>query len=149
MGTTPQASRHTTREVVCPHCDHSLEIPASAMSVNCPHCNRRVIIEDLTIKSYHAVVRLATAGLLEVSRNAQVVAEVRVHDLVVEGTVKGDVTATDRVEVGKKGSIVGDVICRRLKVEPGAQLRGRYEVGAEAEGGGAGGEVPPPSPPPD
>ncbi|MGQ0612826.1 MAG: polymer-forming cytoskeletal protein [Planctomycetaceae bacterium] len=146
MGTTPQASRHSTREVVCPHCDHSLEIPASAMSVNCPHCNRRVIIEDLTIKSFHAVVRLATAGLLEVARNAHVVAEVRVHDLVVEGTVRGDVTATDRVEVGKKGSIVGDVVCRRLKVEPGALLQGRYEVGEGAGGGERAGGVPPPSP---
>lgn len=118
-----------TRQVVCTHCDNPLEVPATAMSVNCRFCNRRVIIEDLRIKAYHAVVRLATAGRVEVLKNVQVVAEVRVNELVVDGTVKGDVTATDRIEVTRRGTILGDVTCRRLSVEPGARLEGHFEVG--------------------
>ena len=49
-----------TREVVCTHCDHAIDIPATAMSVNCRYCHKRVIIEDVKIKAYHAVKRLAT-----------------------------------------------------------------------------------------
>jgi cytoskeletal protein CcmA (bactofilin family) len=76
-------------------------------------------------------VRLATAGKLEVAKNAHVVAEVRVNELVVDGVVKGPVTATDRVSVSKKGQIIGDVVCRRLSVEPGAKLDGRFAVGPD------------------
>lgn len=98
------------------------------MSVNCRHCNRRVIIEDLKIKAYHAVVRLATAGKVEVARRAQVVARVRVDELIVKGEVKGNVVAAGRVEVTKHGRIDGDVSCPRLSVQPGATLNGFFRI---------------------
>ncbi len=122
------APKPETREVLCTHCDRSIDIPATAMSVNCRHCHRRVIIEDIRIKSYHAVMRLATAGLVEVTKRAQIVAQVRVNDLVVEGGVKGDVTAVGSISIGKKGWIQGDVNCRTLIVQPGAGLNGFYRV---------------------
>jgi len=117
-----------TREVVCTHCDRPIEVPATAMTVSCRHCNRRVIIEDLKIKSYHAVTRLATAGRVEILRKGHVVAQVRVNELVIEGKVRGDVMALGRVSVGKKGSVVGDVCCRSLRVQIGAQLEGHFRV---------------------
>jgi DNA-directed RNA polymerase subunit RPC12/RpoP len=121
-------ARPGTREVICTHCDRPIEIPESAMSVNCRHCHRRVIIEDMKIKAYHAVVRLATAGKVEVAKNAQVVAEVRVNELIVHGTVKGAVTAMERVVVGKRGTIYGDVACRSIQVQAGARLEGHFRV---------------------
>ena len=123
-----EQARLETREVVCTHCDRPIEIPATAMSVNCRHCHRRVIIEDLKIKAYHAVVRLATAGKVEITKKGSVVAQVRVADLVVEGNVKGNVTALGRVVVGKKATIEGDVSCRALSVQPGAKLSGFVRV---------------------
>jgi len=120
-----------TREVFCTHCDRRIEIPATAMSVNCRHCNRRVIIENLLIKAYHAVVKLATAGRVEVKKKAQVVAKVRVGELVCHGEIKGNVVSTGRVEISKSGRIFGDVACPTLSVEPGAQLRGHYRVDPE------------------
>lgn len=122
------SARPETREVYCTHCDRAIEIPVQAMSVNCRHCHRRVIIEDVKIKAYHAVVRLATAGKVEVAKNASVVAQVRVNELVVRGQVKGDVVALGRVQVDRKGSIEGDVCCRSLAVQPGARLSGHYVV---------------------
>jgi len=121
-------SRPETREVYCTHCDRPIEIPATAMSVNCRHCHRRVIVEDIKIKAYHAVRRLATAGKVEVAKNVQVIADVRVNELVVKGTVKGNVTALGRVSVEKKGTILGDVTCWRLTVQPGAVLSGFFRV---------------------
>jgi DNA-directed RNA polymerase subunit RPC12/RpoP len=132
-----QAPAPASREIVCPHCDRALDVPAAAMTASCRHCNRRVVIEDQTIKAYHAVVRYATAGRVEVKKNAQLIAEVRVAELVVDGMVKGAVKATDRIEVSKKGQIIGDVTCPRLRVEPGARLLGRFRVGPDA------GEPPP------
>ena len=84
--------------------------------------------EDVVIKAYHAVVRLATAGKVQVAKNATVVAGVRVRELEVKGTVKGDVIATERVSLAKKARIDGDVSCRLLSVQLGAQLLGFYTV---------------------
>ncbi len=120
-----------TRRVVCTHCDRPIEIPASAMSVSCRFCHRRVIIEDIVIKAYHAVVRLATAGRVEIAGKAHVIAEIRVNELVVEGAVKGNITALDRVLIGKKGSVLGNLCSRSLEVEPGATLVGRVQVSPE------------------
>ena len=117
-----------TREVVCTHCERTIEIPATAMSVSCRHCHRRVIIEDLEIKTYHAVMRVATAGKVEVQKKGTLVADVRVHELAVEGSLKGNVVALARVTVGKKGSIEGDVSCRSLSIEAGAKLDGFVRV---------------------
>ena len=123
-----QQRRVETREVICTHCDRAIEIPATAMSVSCRHCHRRVIIEDLQIKSYHAVTRLATAGRVEVAKKGKLVAQVRVREMVVDGQVEGDVTALDRLDISKKGAVVGNVFCRRLTVQLGARLAGHVTV---------------------
>ena len=123
-----RATTPATRAVVCTHCERTIEIPATAMSVSCRHCHRRVIIEDLEIKTYHAVVRIATAGKVEVQKKGTLVADVRVNQLAVEGNLKGNVVALDRVAVGKKGSLEGNVSCRSLFVEAGAKLDGFFHV---------------------
>ncbi|MHC4972519.1 MAG: bactofilin family protein [Planctomycetota bacterium] len=123
-----QQQRVETREVICTHCDRPIDIPATAMSVSCRHCHRRVIIEDLQIKSYHAVTRLATAGRLEVAKRGKLVAKVRVREMVVDGQVEGDVIALDRLEISKKAAVIGDVCCRRLTVQLGARLAGHFTV---------------------
>ena len=128
----PKPPPAASRDVVCAHCENRLEISASAMSVNCRHCNQRLIVEDMKIKAYHAVVRLATAGRVEVVKNAQLVAEVRVSELVVNGTVQGNVRTTHRVVVGKKGRIVGDVSSPLLSVAPGGEITGSVRIGAAA-----------------
>jgi DNA-directed RNA polymerase subunit RPC12/RpoP len=123
-----QRPRPATREVACTHCERTIEIPATAMSVSCRHCHRRVIIEDLEIKTYHAVTRIATAGKVEVLKKGTLVADVRVNELALEGNLKGNVVALDRVVVGKKATLEGNVCCRTLAVEPGAKLLGHYQV---------------------
>ncbi len=123
-----QRPRPATREVLCTHCEKTIEIPATAMSVSCRHCHRRVIIEDLEIKSYHAVTRVATAGKVDVQKKGTLVADVRVNELALEGNLKGNVVALDRVKVGKKATLEGDVCCRKLSVEPGAKLQGHFRV---------------------
>ncbi|MHC4954685.1 MAG: bactofilin family protein [Planctomycetota bacterium] len=99
-----------------------------AMTVNCRHCNRRVVLEDLKIKAYHAVVKLETAGKVEVLRKAHVVAEIRVNELVVRGKIKGNVTCVGPVVLGKKAETEGDISCRSMKVEAGATLEGYVRI---------------------
>lgn len=123
-----QRPRPATREVLCTHCEKTIEIPETAMSVSCRHCHRRVIIENVEIRAYHAVTRVATAGRVDVQKKGTLVADVRVNELSVEGKLKGNVVALDRVLVGKKASLEGDVCCRKLSVQPGARLQGHFRV---------------------
>lgn len=113
-----------SREVLCHHCNRAIDVPVGAMTSNCRHCNRRVMLEDLKIKAYHAVVRLETAGKLEVLTRAHVVAEVRVNELTIKGKVKGNITCLGPVRIHKKAEVLGDIHCRDLKVEAGAVMDG-------------------------
>ena len=116
------------REVLCHHCNRPIEVPVGAMSANCRHCNRRVILEDLKIKAYHAVIKLETAGKVEILKKAQVVAELRVNELNVQGKVKGNVTCVGTVKVGKKADVDGNISCRSLIIESGATLDGHILI---------------------
>jgi cytoskeletal protein CcmA (bactofilin family) len=46
----------------------------------------------------------------------------------ISGRVKGNVTASDRVEVRGSGSVMGDVNTHRISIEDGAFVRGRVEI---------------------
>jgi cytoskeletal protein CcmA (bactofilin family)/DNA-directed RNA polymerase subunit RPC12/RpoP len=125
-GAQPSARK---RNFVCPHCEQAFEADPKAISVVCRHCSKRVDVEDIRIDAYHGVVRLATAGRIEVGKSGHVSAKVRARELVVKGTVKGEVVALDRVEVGATGKVFADLSAPRLSVEAGAVLVGRVEVG--------------------
>jgi len=101
------------------------------MTVNCRHCNRRVVLEDLKIKAYHAAVRVETAGRIEVLRKAHVVAEIRGNAVEVLGKVKGKMTCVGTIHLGKKAETEGDISCRSMVVEAGATLEGFVRIDPE------------------
>jgi len=96
--------------------------------MNCRHCHRRVLLEDVKIKAYHAAVKLETAGKIEVARKAHLVAEIRGNQLNVLGKVKGNVTCVGPVHLGKKAETIGDISCRSMVVEAGATLNGYLRI---------------------
>ena len=89
----------------------------------------------MRIDAYYGVVRLATCGRVEVGKRGHVAARVRVNELVVQGTVHGEVVALERVEVGPKGKVFGDLRTPRLEVAAGGVVVGRLEVGPHALAG--------------
>jgi DNA-directed RNA polymerase subunit RPC12/RpoP len=117
-----------SREVLCHHCNRPIEVAIGAMTVNCRHCNRRVVLEDVKIKAYHAVLRLETAGKLEIQRKGNVVADVRVNELVIDGKVKGNITCIGPVKIGKKAEVLGNVSCRSLDIGLGAVIEGHVHI---------------------
>jgi len=96
--------------------------------MNCRHCHRRVLLEDVKIKAYHAAVKLETAGKIEVARKAQLIADIRGNQLDVLGKVKGNVTCVGPVHLGKKAETIGNISCRSMVVEAGATLDGYLRI---------------------
>jgi cytoskeletal protein CcmA (bactofilin family) len=63
-----------------------------------------------------------------IGRFGSVVANIEAKEVVIMGSVKGNVHCTDRLDVRAEGSLIGDVISQRISVEDGALLQGSVEV---------------------
>lgn len=127
----PAAEARATRAVVCTWCNERTQVAPSAKSVVCPHCNKRLVIEDFRTASYHAVRQLATCGDVVVEKKGHVVAAVRAANVLVEGKLTGNVTASGTVTVGKAAVLKGDIVAPRLRVEGGAVVAGFLQIGVE------------------
>lgn len=68
-------------------------------------------------------------GMLIVGETGTLDAKLDVRSLVVLGSVVGEVTAKERVEVGPQGRVDGVVRTPRLKISEGAQVNARVEMG--------------------
>jgi len=66
--------------------------------------------------------------ILTVGPNATICADVKAKGVMVFGTVLGTLTADDRIEIRKSGSVEGNVSCGRLIVQDGAILSGKIET---------------------
>jgi len=65
---------------------------------------------------------------LTLGPDARVVANVTVRDLVVFGTLTGNVQASGRVDLRQSASVTGDIVAGRLSIEESAMLKGRVEL---------------------
>jgi cytoskeletal protein CcmA (bactofilin family) len=75
-----------------------------------------------------------------VGRNGQVAASISAREIVVLGKVRGNVSATDRVDIRAEGALTGDVAAARISIEDGAFFKGGIDIRKpEGKGGAAGG----------
>ncbi len=65
---------------------------------------------------------------ITIGRNGQVTANINAKEVVIMGTVKGNVECSDRLDIRSEGSLTGDVITQRISVEDGALMKGSIEV---------------------
>jgi cytoskeletal protein CcmA (bactofilin family) len=76
--------------------------------------------------------QIQTTGNLVVAETAKVVAEIQAYNMVVSGSVKGNVTA-NRVEITETGKLWGDLNVNSLLLNEGAYLRGQTNMGGDVE----------------
>jgi cytoskeletal protein CcmA (bactofilin family) len=63
-----------------------------------------------------------------VGRNGQVAANITAREIVVLGKVRGNVNASDRVDIRAEGSLSGDVAAARISIEDGAFFKGGIDI---------------------
>ena len=63
-----------------------------------------------------------------IGRNGQVAANISAREIVVLGKVRGNVAATDRVDIRAEGSLSGDVAAARISIEDGAFFKGGIDI---------------------
>ena len=89
--------------------------------------------EDLLIDgSVEGLIQLDERKLT-VGATAKVTADIIAREVVVYGTVKGNLRAKDRIEIKKDGSVNGDLTTSRIMIEDGAYFKGSIEIDKAAE----------------
>lgn len=63
-----------------------------------------------------------------IGRNGVVSANINAREIVVLGKVRGNLTASDRVDIRSDGSLTGDVVAARISIEDGAFFKGGIDI---------------------
>ena len=90
---------------------------------------------DLTIDAEVRGNVRAPRHELTIGRHGRIRAQVHARAVVVRGTVRGDVTATEVVRVQETGRVTGNIAAERVVIAEGALVQGRITAGPAAAGG--------------
>jgi len=65
---------------------------------------------------------------ITIGRNGSVAANIVAREVVIMGSVKGNIQCADRLDIRNEGTLTGDVVTQRISVEDGAVLKGSVQV---------------------
>ena len=77
--------------------------------------------------------KVNTKGHIAVSQGGHLQADVDAATVIVEGEVKGNLVAADRVELRKSARLKGDITASKLLVAEGAAFIGHCHIGPDAQ----------------
>jgi cytoskeletal protein CcmA (bactofilin family) len=66
-----------------------------------------------------------TNAMLTLSEHARVTGEVQAPHIVINGSITGDVTASERLELASNARVEGNVYYKVLEMSAGAQINGK------------------------
>jgi cytoskeletal protein CcmA (bactofilin family) len=117
--------------------------------------------EDLTIDGEVEGTVECHEHRLTIGPNARVQAGLKAREIIIQGSIQGNVDATDKIDIKKEAKLVGDIKTSRIVIEDGAYFKGSIDIskGTPAKPGtvptpqpqtqtaGAGGPTPSPATP--
>ena len=69
-----------------------------------------------------------TDGPVRITISGEVIGDVQASDAHIGGSIQGNVTVSNRIVLGRKSELKGDLIYRSLVIEDGAQFEGSCSV---------------------
>jgi cytoskeletal protein CcmA (bactofilin family) len=79
----------------------------------------------LRLDGYLKGIVRSQAGTLIVSETAEVQGNIFVATAIIEGLLRGDIRATERVELGPGARVIGNIETPALAIQPGAVFEGQ------------------------
>ena len=86
--------------------------------------------EDLVIQG-KVNGRIVSKKALTIDETGDVNATVTTEALAVSGRLNGNVEASDKVEIRREGTMIGDIKAPRVVIADGAKFKGRVEMGVD------------------
>ena len=84
--------------------------------------------EDLTLDGqFQGKIELGDHSVV-IGPHGEVRADIRAREIVIEGSVHGNLRARDRLQIRKTGSVVGDLVAARIVIEDGAYFKGSIDI---------------------
>jgi cytoskeletal protein CcmA (bactofilin family) len=65
---------------------------------------------------------------LTIGPNARVQAGLKAREIVIHGSIQGNVDATDKIDIKKEAKLVGDIKTSRIVIEDGAYFKGSIDI---------------------
>jgi len=91
--------------------------------------------EDLTIEGQVEGTIQLRDHILTIGANGKIKAQIFAKAVIVLGSVTGNVTASEKVDIRDNGSVDGDIISPRVAIAEGAHFRGSVDM--QRKGGDA------------
>jgi len=95
--------------------------------------------EDLYIDGQVEGVVQLKDYYLTVGPSGKVQANVNAKKVMIHGSVRGNICASDSVTIGKTGSLIGDLIVAGVVIEDGAYFKGSIDIQKAADSDKSGG----------
>ena len=84
--------------------------------------------EDLTIDGEVEGTVELQEHRLTIGPNGKVMASIKAREVVVLGTVHGDIETRDKIDIRKEAKLVGDICTARIVIEDGAYFKGSIDI---------------------
>ncbi|HEY7211224.1 MAG TPA: polymer-forming cytoskeletal protein [Bryobacteraceae bacterium] len=84
--------------------------------------------EDLTIDGEVEGTVECHEHRLTIGPNARVQAGLKAREIVIQGSIHGNVDATDKIDIKKEAKLVGDIKTSRIVIEDGAYFKGSIDI---------------------
>jgi len=84
--------------------------------------------EDLTIDGEVEGTVECHEHRLTIGPNARVQAGLKAREIIIQGSIQGNVDATDKIDIRKEAKLVGDIKTSRIVIEDGAYFKGSIDI---------------------
>ena len=84
--------------------------------------------EDLLIEGQFEGTISLQDHCLTVGAQGEIKAEVHARQVVIRGSVHGNISAREKIEICKTGHVVGDLLAAAIAIEEGAYFKGSIDV---------------------
>jgi len=71
---------------------------------------------------------IVSTGFLAIEQGAMVTANIKVGSIVIGGTVKGNIEASEKLEMLATGKVIGNIRTAKLKIADGVIFEGKCEM---------------------
>ena len=95
--------------------------------------------EDLLIEGQFDGTISLNDHCLTVGPEGHVKAEIRARQVVIQGSVTGNIEAREKVDIRRTGHVVGDLVASTVAIEEGAYFKGSIDIARDEGAGAAGG----------
>jgi cytoskeletal protein CcmA (bactofilin family) len=68
-----------------------------------------------------------------VGRSSQVTADIHAQDVVVMGSVKGNIHCSELLDIRAESTVQGEIVTKRIRIDDGAVLKGSVEIQASGK----------------